>query len=427
MENQRAGLRCQDVHAGLRNVDPNSGSLVPLEKTRLVGMAGSVASLIRGRDILQNMDALKAVLAEQLDVSVYAFKDVIGLLEESGMVDGVGRTASGDITQFTESVPFYGDLYTQLGATWRERGPTQIDEEIVAVVEHLAGGPEAKDEIAQKLGLDEADLPHLLDVGQGSQLIKVAQSVDGEILYSPFYAFENPAAMDELVAKHGPGQIAEEFAQLRRYQGLPISLTETPALADAVSAGFLLAPGVLKPGGELQPFAALPYVLDREMLTIKKSLMEKALAVIACLRCGQHFGGYSSLTPQQMINAIDKLLDEDRGWLEPHSSSERQYQLLVAAGIIIYGPDTRPGGRWVTPQFVDTADNREAMQIARDLIMHGESMSDRVGVDTARGMLNQQGGLVAPMQTVAKYRSKQATNPKEFNKLVELTLGRTAR
>jgi hypothetical protein len=52
------GLRCQDVHSGVRNVDPNSPSLAPLNDTRVVGMAATVAGLIRGRDVIDDAQSL---------------------------------------------------------------------------------------------------------------------------------------------------------------------------------------------------------------------------------------------------------------------------------------------------------------------------------------------------------------------------------
>ena len=60
-----------------------------------------------------------------------------------------------------------------------------------------------------------------------------------------------------------------------------------------------------RPGGTLQPFATLPYTLDPGLLRSRKPVLEKALAVLACLRCGQHFGGATSLSPGAMVNVID--------------------------------------------------------------------------------------------------------------------------
>lgn len=72
------GLRCQDVHAGLRNVDPNSGTLEPLMDTQMIGMAASLAALIRGQEVVNDAHVLRAVAAEQLDVNQFAFDPVTG-------------------------------------------------------------------------------------------------------------------------------------------------------------------------------------------------------------------------------------------------------------------------------------------------------------------------------------------------------------
>jgi hypothetical protein len=57
------GLRCQDVHSGLRNIDPNSPLLAPLADTRVVGMAATIAGLIRGRDVITDAQALATTAA----------------------------------------------------------------------------------------------------------------------------------------------------------------------------------------------------------------------------------------------------------------------------------------------------------------------------------------------------------------------------
>lgn len=419
------GLRCQDVHAGLRNVDPASGVLRPLMDTRLVGMAASLGSLIRGQDVIADASALQSVAAEQLDVDLYAFNEVVAILEERGYVNDVARS-KGKVVRFNESVPYYTDLYAELGEAWRDRGPNQLEEELVAVVHRLAAAPTPVEELIDELNLDKADVPTLLDLGRNSHLAKVLRTIDGDLLYSPFYAFENPKAVDELVAAHGSDRLAEEFALLHSYQGLPVDAEKMPLIADAVGRGLLLAPGVDRPDGVEQPFATLPYILSPDLLTARKPVLEKALAVVACLRCGEHFGGYNDLPPDALVAVINKLLDPNRGFLMPHSSHERQYGLLHKAGLIAFDPDLRPGGNWVTPRFLDTADNREALQIARDLLEYGEPMDNRVGDATARAVLAQGATLTAPMQTVAKYRPKAAVDPKEWTKVINAAMSREA-
>jgi hypothetical protein len=391
--------------------------------TRLIGMASTLASLIRGQDVINDASALQAVAAEQLDVDLYAFNSVVGLLEELGYVDGVVRKKN-KIERFNESIPFYSDLYAELGSAWRQRGPSQLEEQIVAVVHRLALAPAPLEDLVDELGLDVSDVPQLLELGTSSHLLKRLRTPDGELVYSPFYAFENPKALDELVAIHGNQRLAEEFAMLHTYQGLPVDPVRTPMIADAVARGFLMAPAVERPGGVLQPFATLPYVLSRELLTIKKPVLDKALAVIACLRCGQHFGGYSSLSADQLLHVINKLLDPNRGFLLPNEAHRRQYGLMHRAGLIAFDPDLKPGGRWVTPRFIDTPDNREALQIARDLLAHGEPIDDRLGDATVRGMLAEGGNMSGPVQTVARYRDKAVVDPKTWTTVVNAAMSR---
>lgn len=87
MELFEAGLRCQDVHAGLRNLDPNSAPIAQhLEQTQLVGMAATLAAAIRGEDVIADAKALKVIAADQLDINAYAFPRVVRLLDERGLV-----------------------------------------------------------------------------------------------------------------------------------------------------------------------------------------------------------------------------------------------------------------------------------------------------------------------------------------------------
>jgi hypothetical protein len=72
METFQQGLRCQDVHSGLRNVDPNAPLLAPLADTHVVGMAATLAGLIRGRDVVTDAQSLAVVAADQLDVDILA-------------------------------------------------------------------------------------------------------------------------------------------------------------------------------------------------------------------------------------------------------------------------------------------------------------------------------------------------------------------
>jgi hypothetical protein len=416
------GLRCQDVHSGLRNVDPNSPLLGPLTDTRVVGMAATLAGLVRGRDVVSDAQSLAVVAAAQLDVDMLAFNDVVSVLEEVGFIQGVQRQGR-KIISFTETVPYYDDIYVSLGASWSERQPTGLEQQLLLVVDGLSAAPVALEELEGSFGLDRSDVPRLLEVGMGAGLVHVLRTIDGDVAYSPFFGFENPELLGDLVREHGSDRLATEFEALRAEQGLPIDRERFPLLTDAVARGLVMAPSVQLPQGGAQPFAALPYVPDKSLLIARKPIVDKALAVLACLRCAQHFGGYNNLSPAGLVNVIDKLLDRNRGFLNPNSAHRRQYELMHRAGLIFFGSDPMPGGTWAVPTFIDSEDNREALALARDLITHGEALQHRVNDSQARGALDLGKGYTAPLQTMHRARELAMPDPKHFQKVFEAAMG----
>ncbi|MDQ1059736.1 hypothetical protein QFZ23_003637 [Arthrobacter globiformis] len=386
-------------------------------------MAATVAGLIRGRDVIQDGQALMTVAAAQLDVNMLSFDSVIRVLEDVGFVQGVQRTG-GKITSFTENVPYYESLYERLGESWKERQPTDIEQQLLTVVDGLSGAPVPVDDIENKYGLDRSDLKHVMEVAKGGGLIQVLKTRDGDIAYSPFFGFENPEVLSDLVNDHGSGQLSDEFDAVRKHQGLAISKEKYPLISDAIARGLVMAPAVQLPSGTTQAFAALPYVPDKRLLTTHKAILDKALTVLACLRCAEYDGGHNNLSQSALVSVINKLLDKNRGFLSPHSSHERQYNLMYRGGLIVFDPDSRPGGNWKVPRFVDTEDNRAALILARDLITHGEGVETRVSDQDARSALDAGNAYVAPMQMMYRSRESAMQDPMHFSQIFEAAMGR---
>ncbi|GAB3547493.1 hypothetical protein GCM10027404_09680 [Arthrobacter tumbae] len=388
-------------------------------------MAATLAGLIRGRDVIEDAQALMQVAAHQLDVQMLSFGEVIAVLEDSGFVQGVQRQG-GKIVTFTENVPFYDDLYRTLGDAWRSRTPTELEQQLLVVVDGLAQAPVPLESIESQYGLDHGAMSDLLEVGSGAGLIQTLRTIDGDIAYSPFFGFENPQLLQTLVMEHGSDQLISEFAAVRSRQGLELSVEKYPLLTGAVAGGLVMAPAVRLPDGSMQAFAALPYVSDPNLLVARKPVLEKALAVLACLRCAENYGEYNTLSPEALISVINKLLDPNRGFLAPNSAHRRQYELMRNAGLLVFAPDLRAGGNWVTPRFVDTEDNREALLLARDLIVHGELVEHRVDDSVARTALASGKGYKAPMQTSHRLREYAQPSPKQFEKIFEKAMGLSA-
>ncbi|MGH3856413.1 MAG: hypothetical protein ACRDR6_23580 [Pseudonocardiaceae bacterium] len=146
MDRYTEGLRCQDVNAGLRNFDATSPVLTPMKKTRLVGMGADLAALVRDRPLISDMAALESVAAAELDIPSTSFDAVLTLLEDAGLVQLT--RSGGEVTGLTSDVPYYRGLCDTLGNAWHERHPSQLEEEIVAVVDRLARGPLRPDRLS---------------------------------------------------------------------------------------------------------------------------------------------------------------------------------------------------------------------------------------------------------------------------------------
>lgn len=120
---------------------------------------------------------------------------------------------------------------------------------------------------------------------------------------------------------------------------------------------------------------------------------------------------------------LNALLDPNRDYqLRPHSSHQRQYQLLYRMQIV----DFIPSGSWVMPKLIVTDDNLEAVRLARDLLTYGEPMADRTGDDQARALLTQTARYEAPLQTVARTRHLKTLSARDYQALMDAAMGRAA-
>jgi hypothetical protein len=207
MDRYEEGLRCQDVTLGLRTVDPNSSMLVPITKTRTIGMAADLAGLIKGRNVITEIEALRTVASETLDIGSYALEPALVTLEEAGLID-IDRDSHGEVARITEQIPVFRDLYQ--GDAWHDGNPRQVEQSLVAVVNRLATGPMPTEGLYDEIGLGRVDADEVYKIGRGTTLFKTVSTSDGEILYSPFTAFEDPARMSQVLIDHGPGASPRE-------------------------------------------------------------------------------------------------------------------------------------------------------------------------------------------------------------------------
>lgn len=417
MDHFAEGLRCQDVTLGLREVDPRSAELRLVQNTHLVGMAADLAGLIRGRNVIESYEALEIVASETLDIPAMVLPQTLEVLELAGFVE-VDRTGS-EITRVIETVPIYQSLYSSLGTAWRDRSPRQIEEELVVVVDRLSRGPIPVEELTSDLGVDKSDVDRLYRLGLETSVFQTIETIDGSLLYSPYMAFEHPQAMYNAVVDHGSGALADALHRVAGYQGYPVDALNDPILAEAISRGIISAPAVALPDQTLLSFATLPYAYDRSLTRDRKPVLDKALAIIACVRCGQHFGGATNARDVAWVLSALR----DREYLQPHSSHQRQYKLLRDNGVIQFLPDSMPGGSWVRPSLIQTDENLQAIDLAISLVSGEEILSGRESEDGIKGLLGLDAKAIKPLQVTARSNTRSQVSELEIGRAFTALVG----
>ena len=92
---------------------------------------------------------------------------------------------------------------------------------------------------------------------------------------------------------------------------------------------------------------------------LEKAILEKARAIIACVRYGQHYAGVTRI--REPLDILDALIRRKR--IGAHSEILRQYALLHKLGVGRIRKDSQYQDRYHF-HLIDTEDNMRAMQLA---------------------------------------------------------------
>lgn len=415
LASEHLALRAHDVHQGLHDVDRNVGLVgSQLETTQLVGMAAALATAVKGREVVDDAVALKTVAAEQLDIDRFAFNSIVGMLEEVDFVRNV-RRSGGSISSFYESVPeSFERLYAVLGEVWSDRLPGELERSLIETVHELSLGPRRVEE----LEVDPTGLDHVLQLGSEAEAIHVVTVRGERVAHSPFFAYEHPDSMAEVLAGVEVDAVRRAVEEIRRYQGVPVAASANAVVLDGlVAAGLVAGPALEDPLGNRQAFAIAPYGLGRpELLTIRKPILDKAMAIVTAVRMGQHFGGITSLrAPVAILRRL-----QDSEWEGAfHSSTRRQYGALYRLGIIRFVKSGSLHGI----RLIDAADNREALQLAIELLEYGEATTTKEAGIQPEG-LAAAGTYRYPIQTVRPARRRKPLPERLIDDIFEAAMGR---
>ncbi len=415
------GLRAYDTAIGFRNLDIRSAALTDFDHTHTIGMAAILAGAIKGKDVIRNAKSLKKIAADVLKIDPWAFDKVVLELAELEMVRSIQRQG-GEIVSFAENVPLvYDNVHERLGTHWLDIKPSELEAQFLTLLEKLSNAPFLAQKLSIEVGIDQRADQKLRIIGETAELIRFYTLHDGtEIATSPLHTFEHPDRLIELFEHYDAMRVREAFNEIRSKPGFPILMNNShPIVEDVVRLGLVPAPTVIGADRQERAFAIMLYGLDSIYLTSKKQVLDRALALIACVRCGEVSGGVTSIRmPDRLLAA---LMDPNRKYtLKGHSSTPRQYAPLVRMGMITLIP---MGELWGV-RLVPTIDNLEAVKLACTLLKRkGDAEPERGNEREAAKLLFTDGDYLAPLETIALTRRKTPTMTQiEISNLWEQTI-----
>lgn len=410
-------LRAHDVHQGLQfaGIDRSSGIVgQQLEATQYIGMAAALATAIKGLDVIDGSQ-LKQVADYQLDIPTFGFDRVVGILEELEYVRNVTRDGAGRIRQLYETVPEnFSRLYENLDQAYARRDPGEIESSLVAAIDDLSLGPR----LVADLEIDPAARKAVLELGEAAEAIKVVTIRGEAVAHSPYFAYEHPELVSDALTQLDVAQVRAAFERVREHQGERVASGPNDVLNQLIAAGLMAGPSVANPSGIVVPFAVAPYGLPPDLLTVKKSLLDKAMAILASVRMGETEGGMTNLVYPHAF--LRKLRDSDQ-IVGRHSSTQRQYSVLRQMGIVHFvGTGERKG-----MQLIDTNDNKAAVNIALDFLIYGEAAkSKEAKADAAGTTIDAEGNYRSPIQAIRPARKRAGQVRMTFADLIESAMGR---
>lgn len=400
--------RCYEVQAAL------TGREVPeFEGLTEVGMAVRLSLHLRGLPAV-DYETLKLVASHFLDIPRLALRRILRLLAE---IEFVRLQTEGTTVRIViPTVPYYEELYEGLGAyVSAETRFNEAEQLTLSLVNRLARSPEQRHRLFAESGAEKRLFERTLHIGTEGTFLVERRCRGRTILLYPTYFAENPEIFADHVAAVGANSVGSTLEKVGRAQGWPLALAESEArigeeelAPDQVALLRRLAQdGMIKPpridtsyaGSNHFMFTPTPGVAG--LSARRRDVYERAMAIVAAVRQGQ-------LLPKRFAirdpGAVLFTLKTELGLGRATTEAREQYRNLVHLRI---GKLIPAGGGFFEFRIVDTPENREALDIAYDLVVGGEFSGWQVD-EEARSALQQDQQYVESLIAGAEIRRREA-------------------
>jgi DNA-binding transcriptional ArsR family regulator len=405
--------RLQDINEGLVR---QSGGLVEAHyrKSKRFGAAARVCNLIKGCDVVSDYNSLVASAGE-LGIGADTLDAALRELEEIGYVSL--HRSGGDIQKIEERIPLLDDRFVSLADKWLDSNPSEIEKATVRLLDDLMLTPDRIRSICKKRSLDAKSFDIIRDVGRTGEFLKTYTSpVDGtEIAYSPLYHDENPEKTIHLIDAFPDEDIAAILRSIRDYQGKPVDSVTDIVLRAAIETGCLPTPTVNSTNGS-KKFVFTPL---QGVGKLEKALLEKARAIVACVRYGEHFAGVTRIIyPKRILERL-----KENKVIGPHSEIKEQYVLLQKLGVGVISRSPHYHSRFVF-RLLDTEENLRALDMAIQYLTVHEIVKGDPREEDARQLLLP-GIYESPLKTRMEIRPVKETklSPTSVSRLHHLIIG----
>jgi hypothetical protein len=384
-------IRCNEIQTAL------SGTEVPeFESIPELGMATRLALHIQGLPLIK-FELLKLVANHYLKIPKLAVERIVRLLAEVEFVRI--QTQGSTITGVLPTVPFYEKLYDDLG-NFATNEKTFNEPEVLTlkIVERLAASPEKADSLNSTIGSESALFRRSIAIGtQGNYLIS-RRFRGRDILINPTYFSENADIFADAVAKVGSKSISKTMAAIKQYQGWPLSLIVGKAKVGEIDIapdqiellrrlaqdGMVKPPSIETPHSGKNHFIFTPTPAGAALSIGRKEIYEKAMAIVAAIRQGQLLPkAYAIRRPGAVLYKLMTDLQLGRSTTE----ANQQYKQLSILRIAILED---AGNGFSMLRIIDTPENREALQIAYNLVNDGKTSGLEVDEDARKALQEQQ-------------------------------------
>lgn len=418
LEKSTIGIRSQEYHEGLKDISAFGPREVHLENTILIGKVASLATHLKGLDYVEDIKAL-TYLAAELGISGTELRVVLTELEEVGFARVV-KTGS-QIKRVELRVPELRNGYEELGERWLQLAPGEVEQAAIHLLDNVASFPKSEVEVKSDLGVDENAFNTLITLGKEGALVERHKSIDGEtLLYSPLTIEEKPDALIALSSKFPEKRIIAALNEVQHQQGIPfeqLSVTDPEVIEEAVMLGVLCPVRVV--AGEHKPmFLFSPRGGLRKE---ERIILEKARAILACVRYGEHYAGVRKIkSPLRILQT----LRDNKTFSTPRPDFPEQYGLLVVKQIGYVEPVLGRAG-FFNFHLLDTAENMHALDIAIDILQMGQTSTSRLEVET-RSFLDVAGSFSGTLPTRSRM-SRNIVISKEMNRDIVTEIARLAR